>query len=104
MRYERFAWAGTVIMAFVSIYLSYKPIAHDLSKGLVIGLAALILFAVLLMFPWRIGRGGLPVRMIDKITDSFRAEAKGGGNNTQIARDHANQTMFSTRTNCKPNE
>lgn len=93
MGYERGAWAGTVTMALVGIYLSYKPIQHDLGRGLVAALAGLVIVAAILMFPWRRQTDGSPQRLVS----GFRAVVGGSKNNVQIARDHANQTMHVNR-------
>ncbi|WP_204802634.1 hypothetical protein [Mycobacterium riyadhense] len=93
MRYERFAWAGGVIMSGIGIYLSYRPIAHDLGKSLVLALASLMIVATILLFPWRRKGDGSASRLID----NFRASVRGNHNNVQIARDHANQTMHISR-------
>lgn len=97
MRYERFAWAGTVTMAVIGIYLSYRPIQHELGKGLVAGLAGLVILAAILLFPWRRRDDGTPERLVS----GFRAGVRGNKNNVQIARDHANQTMHVSRSDDK---
>ena len=55
---ERLAWVGSVIMSGVSLYLAYMPIASNLSKGLVIALAGMVILAATLMFPWRRRKDG----------------------------------------------
>ena len=83
---ERLAWVGSVIMSGVGIYLSYKPIANNLGKGLVIGLAVLIIFAALAMFPWRRRADGTPGRLIN-------VHVSGHHNPTMIAGERSNQIV-----------
>jgi hypothetical protein len=83
---ERLAWAGSVIMSCVGIYLSYKPIANDLGKGLVIGLAALIIVGAVLMFPWRRRADGSQGRLIN-------TRVIGHHNPTMIAGERSNQIV-----------
>lgn len=83
---ERLAWVGSVIMSGVGIYLSYKPIANDLGKGLVIGLAVLIILGAVLMFPWRRRADGSPGRLIG-------VRVSGRNNRVQTAGDNSSQVM-----------
>ncbi|MDT5344179.1 MAG: hypothetical protein QOE52_3363 [Mycobacterium sp.] len=83
---ERLAWAGSVIMSGVGIYLSYKPIANDLGKGLVVGLAALIILGALLMFPYRRRNADSPGRLIS-------VRVGGRNNRVQTAGDCSTQVI-----------
>ena len=83
---ERLAWAGSVMMSGIGIYLSYMPIANDLGKWLVIGLAALVILGAVFMFPWRRRADGSAARLIN-------VRVGGRKNRTQVAGDNANQYM-----------
>jgi hypothetical protein len=86
MGHERFAWAGGVTMSVIGIYLSYRPIAHDLGKGLVIALAGSVILAAILMFPWRRRSDGSPVRL-------YNVKVGGRGNRVQTAGDNSTQVI-----------
>jgi hypothetical protein len=83
---ERLAWVGGVIMSCVGIYVSYVPIANDLGKGLVAGLAGLVILAAILMFPWRRRSDGSPARL-------YKVKVGGRGNRVQTAGDNSTQVI-----------
>jgi hypothetical protein len=83
---ERLAWAGSVVMSGIGIYLSYRPIANDLGKGLVTALAVLIIAAALCMFPWRRRADGSPRRLIN-------TRVGGHHNPTMIAGERSSQIV-----------
>lgn len=82
---ERLAWTGSVAMAGVGIYLSYVPLASNLGRGLVIGLASIVIVAALLMFPWKKNGDGSAARL------GSRVRISGSRNHIQIAGDNSTQ-------------
>jgi hypothetical protein len=85
---ERLAWAGSVMMSGVGIYVSLVPITNQLGKTLVIALAGSVLLAAVLMFPWRRQSDGSPVRL-------YNVKVGGRGSRVQSAGDNATQVMAS---------
>ncbi|BBZ49833.1 hypothetical protein H7H82_14870 [Mycobacterium heidelbergense] len=88
MKFERLAWCGNLALAAIAIVLAWVPIKGDLGKWGTVGIAVVVVLAAVALFPWR-RPDDSTVRMVDR----FRSSVSGSGNNVQIARDHATQTM-----------
>jgi membrane protein implicated in regulation of membrane protease activity len=84
---ERLAWAGSLIMSGVAIYLAWVPVASQLGRWVFVAIAALVILAALLMFPWRRRADGSAARFINNIRVSGR------GNRVQSAGDNSTQAM-----------
>lgn len=88
---ERLAWAGSVIMSCIGIYLSFVPLAGQLGRWFVVALAGLVILAAVAMFPWRRRLDGSAARLVGGL------QLSGSNNRVQVARDHANQVMGNPR-------
>jgi hypothetical protein len=94
MGFERAAWFGNLALAGIAIVLAWVPVRGDLGKWGTVGIAVLVVLAAIALFPWRRSDGSTA-----RIADRFRSNVSGSGNNVQIARDHANQTISTEGNN-----
>lgn len=90
MRIERAAWFGNVLLAAVTVFLTWVPVASQVGRWGSIAIAVVVVIAVVVLYPRR-GPDGSVTRLADR----FRPNVTTGDNSdVQIARDHANQTII----------
>ncbi len=92
MKFERLAWFGNLALAAVAIVLAWAPSRAIWASGGTVGIAVVVVVAAIALFPWKRSDGSTA-----RVVDRFRSSVSGTGNNVQIARDHATQSIHNER-------